>query len=219
MFAMLAEDPFAIGGRRFVTIDQINRYFCQTLPLFCSACCAVLWPMTAPLPSPTRPIIALQPPFAAACVNPDLNCEPKTFKFYVQPPIAPPPHPTLLGHAADLQLRHSAAALEACVDECLLATNEMEEGDTCAKNFHTMYASSASAEDCLLKIAKHSCAYARSPPLDQPAAKARDTFLSMQGPSQASPQLLSYQIFQPPKQFTVVCRGGHRRWRMVVRVR
>ena len=146
-------------------------------------------PMSAPLPAPTRPLIALQPPFVAACINPDLNCDPVILKFTVQPPIAPPPHPTMLGQAADLQLRHSAAELEACIDACLLETNEMEEGSACAKNFHTIYASPTSAEDCLLRVAKHSCAYARSPPLDQPASKARDTFLSMQGPSQAAPPL------------------------------
>ncbi len=208
---------------RLAPLTEINPSFCHSLPktsLFTlrAVLCAGS-PMTAPLPAPTRPLIALQPPFAAACINPDLNCDPKIFKFSVQPSIAPPPHPALLGQAAALQLGHSAAALEACVDACLLATNEMEEGDTCAKNFHAIYASSPSAEDCLLRIAKHRCAYASSPPLDQPAAKARDTFLSMQGPSQAAPRLLSSRMFQPPKQFTVVCRGGHRRWRMVLRVR
>ncbi len=86
--------------------------------------------------APRAPQISLQPPFDSVCLSPDLNCDPIIAKFTVQPPIPPPPSLAHSEQAADFQLRHSTAALEACINVYLLAADQISKGDSGARNAH-----------------------------------------------------------------------------------
>ncbi len=77
----------------------------------------------------------------------------------------------------------------------LLDAAQINEGESGAQGMHMCRVSAAAAEQCLLRIARHRCAYG-TVQLSNPEAKARSTFLSMQG-SAAAAAHVDAQLFQP----------------------
>ena len=139
----------------------------------------ILPPMSHPSSSPCE--VCLLPPFDTACVNPDLNCSPIIAKFSLQTPIPAPPSLAQSDADAVCQLRACSSALERVVDACLRMTGNLEEGEVGARNLDSCYVSLAGAEQCLVRIAQHRCAYGQAGGLPQANVKARCTLLSMMG--------------------------------------
>jgi hypothetical protein len=121
-----------------------------------------------------------QPPcFDIACLNSKMNYKPIYGTFTLRSPISCPSHFATLRNAQDLAtIRETTTIVEASISAylCMLEGSDQTER---VRNLHACLGSADAAEHCLFRIADHYCAYGGK--LENPAEKARTTFLSMQG--------------------------------------